>query len=200
MGLFAPIRTSMSSLLPAILRPAARCYERLISVQGSTAPVTRGLMAKASTSVDAPPSRVWRALVDPELIRQYMFGTEVEPSWEEGAPHHLEWDLELEAIPGQRHHSQVGTRASHPVHALLPALWPEDIPENHHTVTVKLSKTAGRTLVTHAGQQRDRRGGQALEGELGVGAFVPEETGGGAAAKSDRGQSLAGLPPPQPFG
>jgi uncharacterized protein YndB with AHSA1/START domain len=34
-------------------------------------------IAKAQTTIHAPASRVWKALTDPELIRQYMFGTEV---------------------------------------------------------------------------------------------------------------------------
>jgi uncharacterized protein YndB with AHSA1/START domain len=35
------------------------------------------LIAKASISIDAPRLQVWEALVNPEAIHQYMFGTHV---------------------------------------------------------------------------------------------------------------------------
>src|SRR6266542_5383043 len=44
------------------------------------------LVAKASTSISAPVSKVWDALVNPAIIRQYMFGTNVTSEWKEGSP------------------------------------------------------------------------------------------------------------------
>jgi uncharacterized protein YndB with AHSA1/START domain len=44
------------------------------------------LTANASVSVDATPSKVWKALTNPKLIKQYMFGTEVNSDWKEGNP------------------------------------------------------------------------------------------------------------------
>jgi uncharacterized protein YndB with AHSA1/START domain len=46
----------------------------------------RGLIARASTTVHAPSSAVWRALTDPQMIKQYMFGTTVVTDWQEGDP------------------------------------------------------------------------------------------------------------------
>jgi uncharacterized protein YndB with AHSA1/START domain len=37
--------------------------------------MARGLVAKQSVEVDAPTSKVWDALVNPAMIKQYMFGT-----------------------------------------------------------------------------------------------------------------------------
>lgn len=37
-------------------------------------------IARVSTVIDAPVSSVWDALVNPETIKQYMFGTDVAPS------------------------------------------------------------------------------------------------------------------------
>lgn len=42
-------------------------------------------IAKASTSIDAPPATVWEALVNPEMIKQYMFGTNVVTDWKRAA-------------------------------------------------------------------------------------------------------------------
>ncbi len=46
----------------------------------------RDLIARASTTVHAPASAVWRALTDPQMIKQYMFGTTVVSDWQEGDP------------------------------------------------------------------------------------------------------------------
>jgi uncharacterized protein YndB with AHSA1/START domain len=35
------------------------------------------LVAKASITIDAPVAKVWEALTNPEMIKQYMFGTNV---------------------------------------------------------------------------------------------------------------------------
>lgn len=46
----------------------------------------KNLIAKASMSVNASSERVWKALVDPEAIKQYMFGTNFVSDWREGSP------------------------------------------------------------------------------------------------------------------
>ena len=43
-------------------------------------------IAEATVSINAPIAAVWHALRDPELIRQYMFGAEVDTDWREGEP------------------------------------------------------------------------------------------------------------------
>ena len=37
-----------------------------------------GRVAIAETEIQAPPSKVWRALTDPDQIRMYMFGSRVD--------------------------------------------------------------------------------------------------------------------------
>jgi uncharacterized protein YndB with AHSA1/START domain len=44
------------------------------------------LSAKASVHIDAPLAKVWEALVHPDLIKQYLFGTTVVSDWKEGSP------------------------------------------------------------------------------------------------------------------
>src|SRR5512140_3830276 len=43
-------------------------------------------IAKASILIGAPTARVWDALTQPEMIRQYLFGTEVTTDWRVGSP------------------------------------------------------------------------------------------------------------------
>ena len=52
------------------------------------------LTANASISLDATPSKVWEALTNPKLIKQYMFGTDVTSDWKEGNP--ITWKGEYE--------------------------------------------------------------------------------------------------------
>ena len=41
--------------------------------------------AKQSISIDAPRSKVWDALINPEMIKRYFFGIEVRCDWKEGS-------------------------------------------------------------------------------------------------------------------
>ena len=106
------------------------------------------LIAQASTSIEAPASRVWDALVTPETIKRYMFGATVVSDWKEGRPIVWKGELQgkayedkgviLELQPGRR------LRFSH----FSPLSGLADTPENHHTVTIDLAEEGGRTLVT----------------------------------------------------
>src|SRR2546426_10841118 len=48
--------------------------------------VPKSLIAKASTSIAAPAAKVWDALVNPQMIKQYIFGATVVSDWREGGP------------------------------------------------------------------------------------------------------------------
>ena len=43
------------------------------------------LTAKSSITINASIAKVWEALVNPSIIKQYMFGTEVVSDWKEGS-------------------------------------------------------------------------------------------------------------------
>jgi len=42
--------------------------------------------AKAKTTIHAPTSKVWDAITKPDLIKQYLFGTDVISDWKVGSP------------------------------------------------------------------------------------------------------------------
>ncbi len=44
------------------------------------------LVLRKTVSIKAPASKVWEALTSPELIKQYLFGTNVISDWEVGSP------------------------------------------------------------------------------------------------------------------
>jgi uncharacterized protein YndB with AHSA1/START domain len=105
-------------------------------------------VATAEIAIDASPSRVWAALTDPEQIKEYMFGSQVETDWKQGSP--ITWkgtyeDKEyedkgeiLEIEPERR------LRVTH----FSPLSGQEDRPENYHTLSYELEERAGGTHVT----------------------------------------------------
>lgn len=58
--------------------------------------------AEATVTINAASADVWNALVTPEAIRQYMFGTDVHTDWKEGSP--ITWDNN--ATENARAHSE----------------------------------------------------------------------------------------------
>jgi len=110
--------------------------------------MTENIVAKVSTTVNAPPPKVWEALVTPAVIKRYMFGTTVSSSFEVGSP--ITWKGEwkgrqyedkgkvLEVEPGRllrySHYSPLGGQP--------------DVPENYHTVTIELAEESTGTRVT----------------------------------------------------
>jgi uncharacterized protein YndB with AHSA1/START domain len=61
--------------------------------------------------INAPAAKVWKGLTDPELVKQYFFGTNLKSDWKEGSPITFsgEWDGKayedkgtiLEITPGE---------------------------------------------------------------------------------------------------
>jgi uncharacterized protein YndB with AHSA1/START domain len=111
-----------------------------------------GLIARASISIDASVESVWRALVEPELIRQYMFGTEVVSEWKKGSS--ITWKGEWQGKPYEDRGTildlQEGRLIKYSHYSPLSGL--ADLPENYHAVTVRVSPEGeyGRTRVSLA--------------------------------------------------
>jgi len=45
----------------------------------------KNLVATVDTDIDATQEQVWQALINPDMISKYMFGTQVISNWEKGA-------------------------------------------------------------------------------------------------------------------
>ena len=104
--------------------------------------------AKATTTINAPASKVWEALTKPELIKQYMFGTEVTTDWKVGSPitYKGEWE-------GKGYEDKGKILKFDPEKSLVSTHWSPlsgvpDAPENYHTVTYQLSEKDGKTEVS----------------------------------------------------
>ena len=105
-------------------------------------------IAKAETKVNAPVDKVWDALVNPEAIKQYMFGTNVASDWKEGSP--IVWKGEWK---GKAYEDKGVILKLQPERMLQyshfsPLSGQPDKPENYHTVTIELSSDEAKTLVS----------------------------------------------------
>jgi uncharacterized protein YndB with AHSA1/START domain len=102
-------------------------------------------IARVSTVIDAPVSSVWDALVNPETIKQYMFGTDVVSSWEEGSP--IVWKGEWQ---GKSYEDKGVIKQYKPGELLQfihfsPLSGLPDEPDNYHTVTISVTPDGSRT-------------------------------------------------------
>ena len=123
--------------------------------------MNRQFVAKQTIVINAPTTKVWDALVNPEMIKQYMFGTNAISDWKKGSPIVFkgEWQgktyedkgvilrLEQERLIQYSHFSPLSG---------LP-----DTPENYHIVTVELLSEGIRTLLSLS--QDNNPSGQARE-------------------------------------
>jgi uncharacterized protein YndB with AHSA1/START domain len=105
-------------------------------------------IAKASTTIQAPAAKVWDALVDPDKIREYMFGTNVASDWREGSP--ITWKGEWKGKPYEDKGTilrSVAPRILEYTH-FSPMTGEPDLPENYHTVTIELTDAGPATTLT----------------------------------------------------
>jgi uncharacterized protein YndB with AHSA1/START domain len=106
------------------------------------------LVAKASTTIKAPVEQVWESLVDPKIIKQYMFGTNVASNWKEGSPivWKGEWQGKKYEDKGVILKLKPGQLIQYTHFSPLSGL--PDTPENYHTVTIELARKGAETLVS----------------------------------------------------
>jgi uncharacterized protein YndB with AHSA1/START domain len=109
----------------------------------------KNLIAQASISTAAPAAKVWEALVNPQLIKQYMFGTTVASDWKQGGI--ITWKGEWKGKPYEDRGKilKIEPRRLLQYTHYSPLSGP-DIPENHHTVTIELAEAGAQTRVTLA--------------------------------------------------
>jgi uncharacterized protein YndB with AHSA1/START domain len=106
------------------------------------------LIAKATTTINASASRVWEALTNPKLIKQYLFGAEVISDWKEGSPIIYKGIYE-----GKIYEDKGSVLKVEPEKLLLITHWSPlsgspDTPENYHKVSYELGVENGSTQLT----------------------------------------------------
>ncbi len=106
------------------------------------------LIAKASIIINVPVAKVWDALTNPEMIKQYMFGTDAVSDWKEGCS--IVWKGEWQ---GNKYEDkgvilQLKPKQMIQYSHFSPLSGQPDVPENYHTVTVELSSDGVQTTIS----------------------------------------------------
>ncbi len=100
-------------------------------------------------TIKASPSQVWEALISPEIIRQYMFGTEVESTWQKGGSviYKGQWDGHPFEDRGEI--LEISPEKFLKVDYFSASSGLEDLPANHNIITYELASKEDRysTLV-----------------------------------------------------
>jgi uncharacterized protein YndB with AHSA1/START domain len=107
-----------------------------------------GIVATAETDINASPDQVWKGLTDPEMIKEYMFGSQVETDWKQGSPIIWKGDYEGKKYEDKGEILDVVASKQLTVTHYSPLSGQKDEPANYHTLTYQLSKTGDRTHVT----------------------------------------------------
>ena len=104
--------------------------------------------SKSTIAINASASKVWDALTKPELIKQYLFGTEVTTDWKVGSPitYKGEWE-------GKTYEDKGKVLQVEKEKLLVSTFWSSlsalaDIPENYKTVRYELSADDKGTRLT----------------------------------------------------
>jgi hypothetical protein len=123
-------------------------------------------VATAETEINASPAQVWAALTDPELIKQYMFGSQVETDWHPRSPI-VEGRVRGQGIPGQGRNHRDRPESAAESHSLQPA---ERTAGRSRQLPYAALRTRGAreqdARLPEPGQQPERGRGRTRPGQL----------------------------------
>jgi uncharacterized protein YndB with AHSA1/START domain len=110
--------------------------------------MNKSILATASITINAAPQKVWEALTKPELIKEYLFGTEVTSDWKVGS------SITYRGIWQGKPYEDKGKVLKIEQPKLLEStFWSSlsgvpDVPENYKTVRYELAPEARGTKLT----------------------------------------------------
>lgn len=115
--------------------------------------------ARAEVTIDALPAIVWQALINPDLIAKYLYGTRTETTWKVGDPITFAGDYN-----GQRYEDKGTVLEFEPRRKLSYSYWSSmsgtpDIPQNYSTVSFIVASigSGGTHLVVTQEKIRDEK-------------------------------------------
>ena len=113
-----------------------------------TAPTSNTFSATTSIIIQAKIEKVWDALTNPEIVRQYLFGTEVTTDWQVGSP------ITYKGVWKDTPYEDKGVIVAFiPNQLLQTSYWSafserEDAPENYILVSYRLSEADDGTMLS----------------------------------------------------
>jgi uncharacterized protein YndB with AHSA1/START domain len=103
-----------------------------------------------STKIDinAPAAEVWKGLTDPEIVKQYFFGTNVKSDWKVGSPITFsgEWEGKSYQDKGEIQEITPGKYVKYSYWSSMGVT--EDKPENYANVSYTVDENEGFTTLT----------------------------------------------------
>lgn len=107
------------------------------------------LQIENTITINAPASKVWEVLTQPEQTKKYMFGCETVSDWQPGSP--LLWQMQHEGkdfVPVKGHVLAIEPEKFLAYTVFDPHTSIPDLPENYLTVTYALASENGQTNLT----------------------------------------------------
>jgi uncharacterized protein YndB with AHSA1/START domain len=106
------------------------------------------ITAEATVDINARRNEVWRSLTDPERIKEYYLGADVQTDWQIGSPITFKGEWE-----GKPYEDKGEILDVEPEQKLVYSHWSPtggkpDAPENYHVVAITLDDGDGTTHVT----------------------------------------------------
>lgn len=110
--------------------------------------MTNKLVSKSSITINAPVNKVWQALTDPAMIKEYLFGTTTTSDWKKGSAITYEGEWQ-----GKKYKDKGTIIDIIPEKLLHTTYWSsmggkEDKPENYNNVIYEVKPQNGQTAVT----------------------------------------------------
>ena len=101
-----------------------------------------------SVTINAPKEKVWEGLTKPEMVKEYLFGTDMDTTWEIGSPIFFRGAWE-----GKTYEDKGEVLSFEPMHTfsytyLSSMSGTEDTPSNYQTLVFTLTESEGGTVVT----------------------------------------------------
>jgi len=106
------------------------------------------IICSVSVEIKSPHTKVWDALINPEKVKQYLFGTNLVCNWKVGSPILFKGEWE-----GKPYEDKGTVLEFEPEKLLRYNYWSNfsgqpDVPENYEIVSYILKKGDGKTLLT----------------------------------------------------
>ncbi|MFL5772127.1 MAG: SRPBCC family protein [Flavisolibacter sp.] len=106
------------------------------------------LIAKAETTINAPVVVVWDALLNPDMIKKYMFGTTVNSEWKKGSSISWKGEWQGKAYEDKGEILDIAPQKKLSYSHFSPLSGLLDVRENYHTVTIELAQKDQQTYVS----------------------------------------------------